>query len=770
MMPWAAAWLLAVLPGAVPALVTSGDLEPQDRVRAEAARAWSGFETAFARVTQLSPRPFNGSIAVRRGELQLRRGRGGESRPGEVWLRQGKPFTLDERELESLRHELAHQFLFGACPQAAADRLFHEAFALSVSGELGRWTEGDYGGLSWALAELSRPGADLDSRSGRRALARLLVEGLAPGTVVPRALEAPLKRCADGTSWVSLQPRDLAEGNAGADVPADVFVAIHRVSGEVVLSQGQVDAALPYGSTLKPFVVAGAGGAPPPVLPPGSTPEWVCGEGLRPGIGAAKALSRSCNGYFLDWGARAPGVARLGAWGPVLVASGLGRVPADMPEAIGVRATLALSPLGLARAYRVLARARPDVLEMLRDNPRDGTLSGLDVSGALDGLALKTGTIRDAQSRPRYGWIVAVSDTLVAVMVKSGRMPRSFAGELRTLLGRAASAGGDGSVKVQVFGLVDLAQVRGWCDGAAFALAGAVPRPVPRGAFGLREEAARGDVLCLDGPFRVELPGIRTGGERLYAGIFSRSEPPPYRPPEGPRLSERARRARQGSELVFETSRSLYAAGVVEAEDSRIAGEARVALLRVVDANGQHSRHGGRPVCDTTHCQVFLGTVPPRTGDRTALARPLEVRDWLHFSRGGEEAWREERPLRDVEELVGGPFISLEMRDGQVIATRSREQGEAIWDDADRSSCETLRGPLKLPSCPSLARRSGSTVMFEGRGRGHGLGLDVEWAKASGLPADELLRRAYRGAAQRRGAGPRRPPSTPSALRAITGG
>ena len=103
-----------------------------------------------------------------------------------------------------------------------------------------------------------------------------------------------------------------------------------------------------------------------------------------------------------------------------------------MPEAIGLRSTLSLSPLGLARAYRVLAEARPDVMALLKATPRDGTLSGLDASKGLEGLSLKTGTVRDPESRPRYGWIVGVSDTLVAVMVRSGRQPRSFAGKTVT--------------------------------------------------------------------------------------------------------------------------------------------------------------------------------------------------------------------------------------------------------------------------------------------------------------------------------------------------
>jgi len=92
---------------------------------------------------------------------------------------------------------------------------------------------------------------------------------------------------------------------------------------------------------------------------------------------------------------------------------------------------------------------------------------------------------------------------------------------------------------------------------------------------------------------------------------------------------------------------------------------------------------------------------------------------------------------------VGGPFSALELKDGQIVVRRLREQDEALWEEGAPSGCEVLRGPLRLPSCPTGARREGSTMVFEGRGRGHGLGLDVEWAKASGLDAEELLRRAY---------------------------
>jgi hypothetical protein len=50
---------------------------------------------------------------------------------------------------------------------------------------------------------------------------------------------------------------------------------------------------------------------------------------------------------------------------------------------------------------------------------------------------------------------------------------------------------------------------------------------------------------------------------------------------------------------------------------------------------------------------------------------------------------------------------------------------------------------LHLQGCPTDGVVEGETVRLRGRGRGHGLGLDVDAARRSGLPANELLRRAY---------------------------
>ncbi|HCF61346.1 MAG TPA: hypothetical protein DFS52_25535, partial [Myxococcales bacterium] len=208
----------------------------------------------------------------------------------------------------------------------------------------------------------------------------------------------------------------------------DAFVVLRRDSGDVLLAEGDYRVAMPYGSTLKPFLHAIAGDRAP-ALEPRGVDEWACGAPLAK-MDLRTALLRSCNGYFIDWAAKDPSIVRLGEYGPALVALGLSRAPAEITETIGLRSALTVSPLALARAYRLLAERSVETVEVLEANAREGTLSGLKASAQLAGIATKTGTVRDSASRPQLGWIVAVSEELVAVMVRAGEQPRDFAGEL----------------------------------------------------------------------------------------------------------------------------------------------------------------------------------------------------------------------------------------------------------------------------------------------------------------------------------------------------
>ncbi|OJT22473.1 hypothetical protein BO221_22095 [Archangium sp. Cb G35] len=59
------------------------------------------------------------------------------------------------------------------------------------------------------------------------------------------------------------------------------------------------------------------------------------------------------------------------------------------------------------------------------------------------------------------------------------------------------------------------------------------------------------------------------------------------------------------------------------------------------------------------------------------------------------------------------------------------------------ASEDARRSVRKLPACPRTAHFGDRDVSFEGRDQGHGEGLDMEAAKASGLDSGRILERAY---------------------------
>ncbi|MBN9680887.1 MULTISPECIES: hypothetical protein [unclassified Corallococcus] len=747
-MGWAVA--VAVLLSASPTFVTRGDVTPEADLRREVQAAWTSLETQYAAQAGGLPTRAPATVTIQKG-TSLTPERNAQGRPGVVELRQNTPGVLDARTRTALRHELAHQLLWWACPASSEDRLFHEAFALTVSGELPAWRDGPYLSLSRAAKEVASAPA-VDTSRARRGLARILGEH----TGFPAALTRRLRQCHDGARWAApLTVEELADVAVLAPAPATVVVSRH--SGEVLFSEGDVRRAVPYGSALKPFLYAagtpeGAGraaaeaNAPPLLAPRRGVQEWACGAGLPPKVDARMALLRSCNGWFLDWEATGLAPKAFGVWGPVLSSVGLTGLPSDMTEAIGLRSAHGLSPWGMAQAYRLLAEARPDVLALLTGNVDEGTLSGLSTSKALKGVATKTGTVRDAASRPQFGWIAAVDADLVAVIVRPGKMPRHFVDELPALLSRVRRQAGLDAARVQVLGLLPSSIVEARCAGSGFSLDDGVPRAAPPDFSRLDALTAKGPAVCLGSPWRVRFPDGPDGG-RDYAGVFTWSTPPPYRPPPGVPTTPSALKARRGSDFVFRTTRVQYTAGVVAAEDVTLQGEARVALARVAAHNERHAdtRHPGRALCDTTHCQAFRGTVRIRPEETRALQLPpLKWDAWLTFSQGGATPWREARSRSEVEALLGRNLVSLRFESGRVRYLRTEGTPAAPYEDARSLPCDTLRAGLKLPSCPQRASFDGPQVLFEGQGRGHGEGLDVEAAKASpGLSSDALLERAY---------------------------
>jgi len=675
------------------------------------------------------------------------------SSPGTIEVRAAPSSStaLDLPTRLALRHEVVHQFLWRRCAPASRDRLFHEAMAVALSGEATLWRDGAY--LSVPAAARSLDVADLDTPSARRALARLVSEGGGP---LPVALSERLARCADDAPWSPLRVDDLASGDR--HVAQDALVVLHTQTGELLEGRGAVDVPQPFGSTLKPFIVAAAvaAGRELPSFPVDARdPQWACGDGLSTRVDVATALQRSCNGWFLALEQQqGPRAVDLGDVGEVLVRLGLSRLPGDMSEGIGIRTGPTMSARALADAWRTLALATPttgdlDVMAALRAR---GTLLGVDGVAGLEGMAAKTGTVRDVRSRPTLGLLVAADEQLVIVRVRAGVQARALVDDV--VAARRRHAGRHQQpARVQVFGLLPEHAVEARCDGTAIVV-DAVPHVAT--STSLSSLVARGRAVCAGGPWRVT-PG-RDLAERPYAGVFVRSPAPPS-PSTDPTTTARQRAARRGSDVIFTTGRSRYVEGVLQAEDSTLRGEARVALARVIDHDHDHGdeRHPGRPVCDTTHCMTFKGTstAPADPALPQALQRPLTAsgrRGWLPFSQGGEAPWQETRAERVVTVALGA-FSSLTVREAPgvdggrvVVVVRPGHAGDADVDEPEVLPCELLRSRLRLPSCPTSATRDGVTWTFAGQGAGHGLGLDVELAKRrarEGRSADSILDEAF---------------------------
>ncbi len=532
-----------------------------------------------------------------------------------------------------------------------------------------------------------------------------------------------------------------------------------RHSGEFLELKGETAQAMPFGSTLKPFIIAAAVDRALDKDHVMSFPQrrndpmWACGDhGVTSKMDAATALSYSCNGWFLEYerryGSTIPSLA-FGAYTELLQSLGLEHEPWDMSEAIGLRTSLTITPRGAAHAYRALFdRASASVVRALKS-------SGTVVRS--DGVARKTGSVRDHDSTPILGWLVAVTDDLVIVRTKPGVAGAALADEVDAVIERYRGRRDLSRVDVQVFGLVAPSDVMVRCDGAIADVAYPpkyVVRPPRRGvepaAYALHNIVTGASTLgCFGGPWRVSIEG---GPERRYAGFFSFWKAPPLSEAAAKRATPKQQNARRGSDIVFTTTRARYVQGVLIAEDSSLRGEAKAALARVIDHNADASkaRHGDRPVCDTTHCQTFLGTRDGYPDDDVmrAIAVPLSStgRDgWLPFSQGGSEPWQEYRPVWEARAAVG-TFSAIKMDGNTVVVVRPMVDKGNHFDVTAAMPCEVLRSHLKLPSCPSSVEVNGNAMLFRGVGRGHGLGLNVEAAKTmakKGKSADDILDAAY---------------------------
>ena len=211
--------------------------------------------------------------------------------------------------------------------------------------------------------------------------------------------------------------------------------------------------------------------------------------------------------------------------------------------------------------------------------------------------------------------------------------------------------------------------------------------------------------------------------------------------------------------VILKTDPETYADAVLAAEAQDLHGQAARALRAVIFWDGVHGAHrhpDTSSLCDTTHCMVFQGSASTADGRRLEATDPTLRRrldeitrtkrlDWFPFSEGGVEQWERLISSTEMKAVVGESAIldlrRERMRNGDTLIHLIYPESE------EQVPCEVFRARLKLPSCPETIEydQVGAAWRLQGIGRGHGLGLSVEKARAlgrSGYSAEAILKDA----------------------------
>ncbi len=690
------------------------------------------------------------------------------------------------------RHELAHVFLAHHaarnCPAVKLDEFYSEAFSQWTSQDENRILSGEWlGKQGSAFPYASQAREYLRDRSmvekffhdtiSSQALARLIADSrrLAVGqNSLQSFFKTSIANCDFTHSSVSIA---LFGENQKAPLSREAVLILDGVSGEKLTEVGDVRTRkFPVASVLKPLLVA-------EFLEfqklhfAKSTLPWICPD-KNPGRpwSWSQGLVFSCNGFFLD--SERPSKSEIHAYEQKLRSFGAQVVDdLSIEQLIGLHPGIEASPETVLALYSWLAQRKPEVIRALQETAAHGTLARLPDSSwfVRNEISLKSGTIRNAQGEPEHGWIVAIGrlgragrPDFLAVIHQRGSSPQMLLSRFRAHLQEALTASPVAeSAKVQILGLVPRASIAARCENLILTngqLSGQEPRYASSVNLAGFKEGVR--FRCDRGPLWLKFPNPGGFQERSYWGEIEISSPGKVTDPkliveDSP--SPRQARARRGSELILMTSERSYIAGVLASEFPTGRIETLKALALVVKFNLQnatHARHIDRPICDTTHCQVFgprnhdLGVGPgekyskiAHEVSRLSLVGELKER-WLMFSIGGTGEWVADRKDADVIRTLelSQKIFSIERKaTGDTIEVRMGSVGNGLRRSFQ---CEKFRNLLRLSSCPQSAVLTDATWTFKGRGAGHGHGMDLLGADrlaAEGLSSRQILKTYFPG-------------------------
>lgn len=655
--------------------------------------------------------------------------------------------------LRTFRHELAHVFLSQKCStQTNSDEfLIQEVFA--------QWITRDYVTLAVkqkdfpfkrsAINYLSQNEYSGDRNKLENAVARLLmVDG--KESRYQDYFKNLFKICTKDRSKMSSFFKKINEILKLENLPNKKsvidFVLVDGLSNKVIKKSGKTETQFPIGSTLKPFLLGTVKKLSQPIYSR-SDQSWACpavpSEGSNRNWEWQEALRKSCNGFFIDH------KFNNTDWLDFINTSknlGIGLVNEDIApnilQLIGLLNGVKLSLTEMVSIYRYLGVATPYVIDALKETPITGTVSQFGEADWFrkNAIAIKTGSVRSAYGVPLESWMVAIGPSVgkrpsfIAVIHGAGVGTSKLSEELyRRLRGERLLRE---MAQVQILGLVSPDRIVFLCERGKLLEENALGNVVFLKNKQISGHEAKEDhrYSCPDGKLIAEFPN-RKGqkisrkyfGEVLISSIESTRHKGRFTP------NHREQKARQGSRFILHTSRENYLKEVIGSEFPRGRSEVLRVLSEMAWKNHQHSPHEGRPVCDTTHCQLFGhgGEIPPTLDKKLSkniknniMSKSDLLEDrWHFFYLGGERKWQKKISKKLIESKLDMINIrKIELRDQDIIITNSK--------GTENIQCELVRNQLNLLSCPNTAIQDKDSWLFTGNGEGHGKGINLEKANA----------------------------------------
>jgi len=663
--------------------------------------------------------------------------------------------------LKVLSHELGHSFLNARCGERVVNNdLLHEAFA--------QWINGDYKRISTQskLFNYRKSAINWLSRGDRSSLKNIKNDEVA----IARLLSIPgkdseiekyflkmLKDCPSGKydavgfqKILMLEPRPRKIGRVD-------FLLIDRISKEVVKDEGRTKTKFRVGSSLKPFLIAIDHSlmttkisqnqlywACPSLEDKTKIREWSWEE----------ALAKSCNGFFLDH-SFGPLFYKTFAQSTRSLNIDLGVKHPSVNQMVGLIDGVSNSSYDQVKILDWISLTNPKIIKAMRETVTIGTLSGNPEAKwfSQKGYSLKSGSVRDSKGEPLESWIIGISDRFIFAIHASGTSTAHLISDAYLKLKHYDQKAEE--VKVQVLGLVPLEKLEIACsDGGKIMSSQSTNDWIfTKEKFIGLELKDKTHYTCPGSSFVMSFDS--RGGDKIhrryFGTLFLNFDKLPVLGKNN-HTTERRRRARSGSYLWIKTSLHHYLQNTIISEFPNGKDEVIKALALVIKNNVKNNRHLDRPICDTTHCQVFgRGNLAPlvvkkrieRIVNSIASENLSDYdinEDWKEFSLGGEEPWKKFRNNRDLEKALG---IKSQLYDVRVLG----KLVEIVTQNKVTSiSCEFLRNQLSLPSCPDDSNKYGEGFVFTGRGEGHGNGLDLKMANvlaAQGLTYLDLLKKFY---------------------------